>query len=45
MSISCVVMYRVYALILSKTWEESIMSPLEAVKEDVDRVMKRIAEE
>jgi len=38
-------MYRVFVLILSRTWEESVMSPLEAVKGDVDRVMMRITEE
>jgi len=35
----------VFALILSKIWEESVRSPLEVVKGDVDQVMKRIAEE
>jgi len=38
-------MYRVFALILSKIWVESVMSPLEVVKGDVDRGMRRIAEE
>jgi len=38
-------MYRVFAFILSKICEQSVMNPLEVVKGDVDRAMRRIVEE